>query len=163
MAYLGLGSNIGDSEALLSRAIARIAAIPGIAPGTVSSVFLTEPQDMRDQPWFANCVMQVFCDEGVDPHGLLRSLRSIEDEFGRERTVRFGPRTLDIDILLFGERAIADEELVIPHPRMRQRAFVLAPLAEIAPDLPLPWGEMAQEALSRLAHRREGRRIYQEP
>lgn len=129
----------------------------------VSPVFLTEPQEMRDQPWFANCVMQVFCDDDLEPHDLLRALRSIEDEFGRERTVRFGPRTLDIDILLFGERVIEDEELTIPHPRMRQRAFVLAPLAEIVPDLRLSWGETATEALSRLAYRREGRRIYQEP
>ncbi|EPR30407.1 2-amino-4-hydroxy-6-hydroxymethyldihydropteridine pyrophosphokinase [Alkalidesulfovibrio alkalitolerans DSM 16529] len=141
----------------------RIAAIPGITPGMVSSVFQTEPQDVREQPWFANCVLQVFCGEDIGPHDLLRSLRSIEDEFGRERTVRFGPRTLDIDILLFGDLAVEDEELTIPHPRMRQRAFVLAPLAEIAPDLRLPWGETATEALSRLAHRCEGRRIYQEP
>jgi len=146
---------------VLSRAAARIGALAGVRPGAVSRVYLTEPQEVRDQPWFANCVMQIWCGPKIDPRGLLRSLRMIEDEFGRTREVRFGPRTLDIDILLFGDVRLDDVELTIPHPRMRERAFVLAPLAEIAPGLALPWGETPGQAVARLDHRIEGRRIWQ--
>ncbi len=88
-------------------------------------------------------------------------LRNVEDEFGRTRTVRFGPRTLDVDILLFGDERRESEELTIPHPRMAERAFVLAPLAEIAPDLALPSGGTPGQALAKIAHRIEGRRIWQ--
>ena len=126
---------------MLGRAVERIAALPGLDVGAVSRVYLTEPQNVKDQPWFANCAMQVWC--------------------GRTREVRFGPRTLDVDILLFGEARLDGEELILPHPRMRERAFVLAPLAEITPDLVLPWGETPGQALAKLAHRIEGRRIWQ--
>lgn len=146
---------------MLGRAVERIAALPGLRAGAVSRVYLTEPQGLKEQPWFANCAMQVWCGPEVSPQGLLRMLRTVEDAFGRTREVRFGPRTLDVDILLFGETRLEGEDLTIPHPRMRERAFVLAPLAEIAPDLVLPWGETPVQALAKLVHRMEGRRIWQ--
>lgn len=147
---------------MLERAVRRISALPGVRAGAVSRVYLTEPQDLKDQPWFANCVMQVWCGPEVSPEGLLRMLRNVEEEFGRTREIRFGPRTLDVDILLFDDVSLDGEELTIPHPRMRERAFVLAPLAEIAPDLVLPWGETPGKALTHIRHRIEERRIWQE-
>lgn len=140
----------------------RIDALPGVRAGAVSRLYLTEPQDLKDQPWFANCVMQIWCGPEVSPEGLLRMLRNVEEEFGRTREIRFGPRTLDVDILLFGDIRLEAPELTIPHPRMRERAFVLAPLAEIAPDLVLPWGETPGKALTHIRHRIEERRIWQE-
>ncbi|EPR42290.1 2-amino-4-hydroxy-6-hydroxymethyldihydropteridine pyrophosphokinase [Desulfovibrio sp. X2] len=146
---------------MLKRAIGRIGEIPGVRASAVSHIYLTEPQDLKEQPWFANCVMRLACRAEVSPYGLLDELESIETEFGRTREVRFGPRSLDIDILLFGDRTSGEGRLILPHPRMRERAFVLLPLAELAPALRLPWGETPAEALSRLDYRCEGLRIWQ--
>lgn len=128
LVYLSLGSNLGDRAAHLRAAIERLAEA-----GTVratSALYETEPVDFRDQPWFVNCVVAL--ETGSTPRDLLAHALAIEEAMGRRRTRDKGPRAIDIDILLFGNRVIDEPDLKIPHPAMHQRRFVLAPLAEIA-------------------------------
>jgi len=142
--YLGLGSNLGDRSANLVEALRRLAQRPEIEVGNTSSVYETEPVGPQDQPNFFDQVIQV---EGTcSARELLRIVQSIEKEMGRVRTRRWGPRTIDIDILLYGDERVAEPDLKIPHPQMLARQFVLIPLAEIAPGLVLPDGRTAAEA-----------------
>lgn len=134
-AYLSLGSNLGDREEHLKDALRRMEAA-GIRIARHSSLYETEPQDVRDQPWFLNLAVEIETD--LLPLQLLARIQKIEREMGRQRSVPKGPRTIDIDILLYGDSVIARSELEIPHPRMAGRRFVLEPLAEIAPDLRHP-------------------------
>ncbi|MFA4964440.1 MAG: 2-amino-4-hydroxy-6-hydroxymethyldihydropteridine diphosphokinase [Thermoleophilia bacterium] len=128
-AFVSLGSNLGDREALLAAAREALAALPGTRVLAASRVYETAPQDHAEQPAFLN---QVVClGTGLAPRDLLRECQRIEREHGRTRDLRFGPRTLDIDILLFQDVESEDPELTLPHPRMLRRAFVLVPLAEI--------------------------------
>jgi 2-amino-4-hydroxy-6-hydroxymethyldihydropteridine diphosphokinase len=121
----------------------------GIALLRTSSIYETEPVENREQAWFLNCVAEV--STTLQPLALLRRLQRIEHQLGRERTVPKGPRTLDIDILLYGDTVLETEELRLPHPRMLERRFVLEPLCEIAPRLKLPGSDMTVEtALHRL-------------
>ncbi|MDY0324359.1 MAG: 2-amino-4-hydroxy-6-hydroxymethyldihydropteridine diphosphokinase, partial [Candidatus Carbobacillus sp.] len=99
---------------------------------TLSSVYVTEPQGLTEQPSFYNMVVEV--ETGLTPHDLLKHLLAIERILGRVRTVRYGPRTIDLDILLYGDRVVSDEHLIVPHPRMVERSFVLVPLIEIFPE-----------------------------
>jgi 2-amino-4-hydroxy-6-hydroxymethyldihydropteridine diphosphokinase len=135
--YLSLGSNIGDRQQNLERAIASLdkEATRVVAR---SSIYETEPQDLRDQPWFLNLVVQ--CVTRYFPLQLLAFTQRIERELGRRRgaTVRRGPRPIDIDILLYGSVVMETSQLTIPHPRMFERRFVLEPLVEIAPQLRHP-------------------------
>lgn len=133
-AYLGLGSNVGDREAHLAHALGRLHQEDTLTG--VSSVYETDPVGITDQPRFLNMVARV--DTGREPTDLLLLVRSIEAERDRVRTFRNAPRTLDIDILLYGERRIRHEELTVPHPRMNERPFVLAPLLELDPDITEP-------------------------
>ncbi len=135
--YLSLGSNLGDRKQNLANAIARLEA-EGVRLTAKSSLYETEPQDVREQPWFLNMV--VACETNYFPLQLLAATQRIEGELGRRRAgvVRRGPRSIDIDILLFGDSAINTPRLVVPHPRMLERRFVLEPLLEIAPDLRHP-------------------------
>jgi 2-amino-4-hydroxy-6-hydroxymethyldihydropteridine diphosphokinase len=128
-AFLSLGSNLGDREASLAAAREALAALPGSALVAASRIYLTEPQERQDQPAFLNQVVAI--DTALDPLDLLHECQRIEHEHGRRRQERFGPRTLDIDILLFQGVESDDPELTLPHPRMVRRAFVLVPLAEI--------------------------------
>ncbi|MDP8981098.1 MAG: 2-amino-4-hydroxy-6-hydroxymethyldihydropteridine diphosphokinase [Acidobacteriota bacterium] len=134
-AWLSLGSNVGDREANLREAMRRLEA-EGIHIRRESSVYETEPQDLRDQPWFLNSVVEV--ETALFPRQLLTCVRKIEKALGRKRIVAKGPRTIDIDILLYGSSVIKTADLEIPHPRMSERRFVLEPLAELAPDLRHP-------------------------
>jgi len=134
-AYLSLGSNLNDREANLRRAL-EILESPDVHIKRVSSIYETEPQEMRDQPWFLNLVAEV--ETTLFPMQLLRRVRKIEKELGRQRLVPKGPRTVDIDILLFGRFVMDSPALQVPHPRMQDRRFVLEPLAEIAPELRHP-------------------------
>ena len=143
--YLALGSNLGDRRAHLAAAAARLA--PSVIVERVSSLYETEPAYLLDQPRFLNAALRGRTT--LEPAALLALLKRIERELGREAGVRFGPRVIDLDILLYGDRSIASEALTIPHPRMAERPFVLVPLAEIAPDLiPPGWattvGALAQ-------------------
>lgn len=131
----------------------------------MSSVYYTEPQNVKEQPWFANQVARVICDVEVTPQGLLTSLLNAELALGRERgekAVRFGPRVIDIDLLLFGNEVILSNRLEVPHPRMKERAFVLVPLFEVAGDMLLPDGESLESVLSRIDHRVEDFKIWQD-
>ncbi len=134
-AYLSLGSNLGDRAANIERAIHMLEAA-GVSVHRRSSLYETEPQDMPNQPWFLNVVLEIQTD--LFPRQLLARIKRIESELGRKRVAARGPRTIDIDIILFGRFEVNTPELVIPHPRMAERRFVLAPLAELAPELRHP-------------------------
>jgi 2-amino-4-hydroxy-6-hydroxymethyldihydropteridine diphosphokinase len=129
-AYLSLGSNVGDRAANLETAIDRLGRLGKVV--TVSSFYETEPVELTAQPWFLNCALQL--DTEKTPRQLLSEILAIEQEMGRRRQQSKGPRTIDIDILLFGNSIIQVEGLTIPHPAMQQRRFVLEPLMEIAPE-----------------------------
>jgi 2-amino-4-hydroxy-6-hydroxymethyldihydropteridine diphosphokinase len=130
--YLGFGSNIGDREENIRRAI-EILQAEGVKLLRLSSFYETEPIGFEKQRWFLNAAGEFETD--LFPRQLLHRMQRIERELGRRRAVVNGPRTIDIDILLFGESVMKTGELEIPHPRFRERRFVLAPLAELNPDL----------------------------
>jgi 2-amino-4-hydroxy-6-hydroxymethyldihydropteridine diphosphokinase len=133
LACIALGSNLGDRQGTLEGAIAALSGTRGVVVRKVSSFHQTEPVGgPPGQGPFLNAAAVL--ETTLDPFGLLHVLQAIEDQFGRTRTVRWGERTLDLDLLLFDERIVTTAELTIPHPRMATRRFVLAPLAEIAPD-----------------------------
>jgi len=128
--YLSLGSNLGDREANLRDAIERLRGVGN--PVAISSFYETEPVDVASQPWFMNCAVKL--DTEKMPRQLIAAILSLEQEMGRQRKQGKAPRTIDIDVLLFGSSIIKIPSLTIPHPRMHERRFVLEPLAEIAPD-----------------------------
>src|SRR6267142_1876517 len=134
-AYLSLGSNIGNREQNLRLAIGELPHA-GVAITRVSSFYETEPVDLREQPWFLNCVVQA--ETHFDPFMLLRALREIETKMGSKKLVAKGPQLIDMDILLYGSETIDTPALQAPHPRMHLRRFVLVPLAEIAPEVRHP-------------------------
>lgn len=133
LAYLGLGSNLGDRAVYLQGAVDGLAAHPGVRLLAVSPVYETEPVGGPAQPDYLNAVVAV--DTDLDARALLDLAKTLEAEAGRTEGERWAPRTLDIDVLMVGEERVADPDLVVPHPRIHQRAFVLAPLADLAPDL----------------------------
>jgi len=130
--YLGLGSNVGDSQALLKSALAELDR-PDLKLRRVSSLYETEPIGMREQRWFLNLVAEF--ETELFPLQLLLRMQTIEMGMGRRRTIANGPRTIDIDILLYGSVVMKTDELEIPHPRYRDRRFTLAPLAELNPGM----------------------------
>ncbi len=135
-AYLALGSNVGEREKALLTAIQALDASEGIAVRKLSSIYETDPVGYTDQPAFLNMVVAV--DTELGPHELLARILQIEKELGRVRTIRWGPRMIDIDILLYGEEQITDSSLQIPHPSMIERAFVLVPLQDVWDGKELP-------------------------
>ena len=142
-AYIGIGANVGDPHAAVGLAIEALAQLPETRLVKQSSLYKTAPVGYLDQPDFINAVAQV--QTGLDPEALLAHLLDIEIRFGRTRSVRNAPRTLDLDLLLYGDRSLQSPRLTLPHPRMKERAFVLVPLAEIAPHASVgAWGEAAQ-------------------
>ena len=149
IAFVGLGANLGDAPATLRAALRELAACPGCALLGCSSLWSSAPLD-AEGPDFCNAVARLRC--ACEPLELLRQLQRIEQRHGRERPsgVRNAPRTLDLDLLCFGERELETPELSLPHPRMHQRAFVLAPLAELCPRWRLADGEPIADALARL-------------
>jgi 2-amino-4-hydroxy-6-hydroxymethyldihydropteridine diphosphokinase len=130
--YLGLGSNVGEREQNLQAAVDRLHS-GELRITRLSSVYETEPQGMRNQRWFLNLVAEA--ETELFPRQLLGRIVKIERELGRRRVVKNGPRTIDIDILFFGNAVVQTSELTIPHPRFAERRFVLAPMAELAPEL----------------------------
>jgi 2-amino-4-hydroxy-6-hydroxymethyldihydropteridine diphosphokinase len=130
--YLGLGSNMGDREALLKSALDGLEA-PDLKLRRLSSLYETEPIGFREQGWFLNLVAEF--ETELFPKQLLHRMQRVEMRLGRKRTIQNGPRTIDIDILLYGNVVMKTEELEIPHPRYRERRFTLAPLAELNPGL----------------------------
>ena len=162
IAYIGLGSNFPDKDERLARAVDELGALPDFEIAGVSSAYLTEPQGIREQPWFANRIVAAIPGPSWSPATLLKRMLEIEAGLGRTRgsTPRNGPRAIDLDLLLYGERKLSLPECVVPHPRLLRRAFVLAPLIELAPDIVID-GVLGGDALSSLDWRLEGNRIYQ--
>ena len=148
-AYLALGSNIGDRRENMRNAIKIIAEHESNRIIRVSSLYLTKPVGIEDQPDFLNAVIQI--ETALAPTELLGFCRNIEKRLGRKRTIKWGPRVLDIDILLYGDISLQAEDLIIPHPYMMERAFVLIPLAEIAPDLDLSGNLKASDAAEEIS------------
>lgn len=156
-AYLSLGSNLGDRAAHIERAI-KFLAKRGVRVEKQSSVYETEPVDFGPQRWFLNCVLAV--DTALMPRQLLHAAQEIERELGRSRLVKRGPRSIDIDVLLYGANVMRTPELEIPHPRMANRRFVLVPLAEIAPSLQHPaLGATIRELLAACPDQSQVRRL----
>lgn len=155
--YLSLGSNLADREKNLRDAIAALPSA-GARPTRASSIYETEPVDFTEQPWFLNCVVEA--ETQVPPLELLHALRAIESRFGSKKEFAKGPRLLDIDILVYGDIVMDTPELQVPHPRMTQRRFVLAPLTELAPGLRhRSWSATASELLARSEDRSEVRKL----
>ncbi len=148
--FLGLGSNLGDRSRLLASAIERLAG-PDLRVVRRSRIFETPPWGKTDQPFFLNQVIEV--ETTLTPEALLARCRDVEQTLGRVRSERWGPRTIDVDILLYGDLVLRHPDLVIPHPDLGRRAFVLVPLAEIAPGLRLPTGETVEALLESLPDR----------
>lgn len=136
--FLGLGSNLGDRLANLQSAADLLDAEPDLVLVACSRVWETDPVGGPEQPDYLNAVIQV--ETGLAPLGLMEACRRTEAALHRERATRWGPRTIDVDILLFDDRAIDEPDLTIPHPRLQERAFVVLPLLELAPTLVLPGG-----------------------
>ncbi|HEU5370232.1 MAG TPA: 2-amino-4-hydroxy-6-hydroxymethyldihydropteridine diphosphokinase [Ktedonobacterales bacterium] len=134
LVFLGLGSNLGDRDAYLRAALAGLAPVYHIE--RVSGVYETAPQLVVDQPVYHNLVCAGRTE--LVPHDLLHFLKNLEQRLGRTPSYRYGPREIDLDVLLYGDQIISTPDLIVPHPRMAERAFVLIPLAEIAPDLRHP-------------------------
>jgi 2-amino-4-hydroxy-6-hydroxymethyldihydropteridine diphosphokinase len=145
--YLSLGSNLNDRYANLQRAIAGLQAHFTVT--AISPVYATEPWGDTDQPAFLNVC--VAASTGIPPHDALRLIKALEADLGRQPSRKWGPRLIDIDILFYDKLVLTDTELTIPHPRIAERAFVLAPLADIIPDFRHPQtGETIEEMLDRL-------------
>lgn len=159
-AFVSLGSNLGDREGFLKTAVAELDRNPGIRVTAVSSIYETEPVGYLDQDWFLNLVIRV--ETSLEPLELLHQLQGIEKAMGRKRMVRWGPRVIDLDLLLYDGLALTTPELELPHPRMYQRNFVMVPLNEIAPDFMHPDGRTTGEHLLRLGKEAGEVRLFRE-
>lgn len=151
-AYVGIGANLDDAAARVEDALASLETIPGTRLVKRSSLYRTEPQGYRAQPDFVNAVAEL--ETALAPGELLGRLHDLEARAGRARSFRNAPRTLDLDLLLYAGQRIDEPALAVPHPRMHERAFVLVPLVEIAPDVEIPGAGRAHDCLARLAAQR---------
>ena len=149
IAFIALGSNLGDPGSKVRQGFAALAELPQTRLVTASSLYRSAALGHADQPDFVNAVAQL--STGLAPQALLAALLAVEQRFGRERSFRNAPRTLDLDLLLYDAQTIDEPGLVVPHPRMHERAFVLAPLVEIAPACVIPGRGPAADWLARCA------------
>jgi len=162
-AYISLGGNLGNEVKRFTQALETMNNWQGIQVSAVSQLYRTEPQDDADQPWFSNQVAALVCAPELTPNDLLDSMLRLEQKLGRNRDPnrRFGPRAIDLDLLLFGTMVLRSKKLCLPHPRMCERAFVLIPLLEIASSLRLPDGEPVSACLKKIQYSLEDRNIFQ--
>lgn len=147
-AYIGLGSNVGDRVSQLARAVDAIGHLPSTHVEAVSRAYETEPAYRDDQAPFVNAVVEVTT--GLTPEDLMTELLTVEDSMGRERTIENGPRIIDLDLLLFGTEEIESADLVVPHPGIQERDFVVTPLLEVAPHAELPDGTHLRRSRARV-------------
>jgi 2-amino-4-hydroxy-6-hydroxymethyldihydropteridine diphosphokinase len=145
LAYVGLGANIGEPRAQLRTALEELDGLPETRMTASSGLYRSAPLGYTDQPEFLNAVAQI--DTRLAPEALLDRLQEIERRHGRQRPFAGAPRTLDLDLLLYGDRTIASARLAVPHPRMHERAFVLRPLLELDPDISVPGKGPARDLL----------------
>lgn len=150
-AFIGLGANLGDAQATLQMALIALAALPLTTLHESSSVYRSSPVDSSG-PDYLNAV--AWLETRLDPHELLAELQRIEQAHGRERPYPNAPRTLDLDLLLYGEHCLNSAVLTVPHPRLHERAFVVRPLAQIAPDFMVPGFGRARDLLARVVDQR---------
>lgn len=135
-AYIALGANLGDPVATVNAAFTALEALPQSTLTARSALYRTAPVGIEDQPEFINAAARI--ETALAPEALLDALLAIEQDFGRIRALRNGPRTLDLDVLLYDDQVLDTPRLILPHPRLHLRAFVLYPLADVAPDLRIP-------------------------
>jgi 2-amino-4-hydroxy-6-hydroxymethyldihydropteridine diphosphokinase len=147
-AYVGLGANLGDRGETLDRAVSLLAGTKGVEVLAVSELRETDPVGVLDQPRFLNGAVAV--ETTLFPRGLLDALLAIERSLGRERVERWGPRTIDLDLLLYGDEIVDEPGLRVPHPRLHERRFALEPLAELDPELVIPGRGRVSELLAAL-------------
>lgn len=160
-AYFCLGSNITHARDYVAQAIHALSDLEGCSLVAASSPYLTEPQNYANQPWFHNQVIKMAIADHLTPRILMQAALDIEKKLGRQRNgPRYGPRAIDIDILLFGDIASSDPFCTLPHPRLVERAFALVPLLEIAPEIKI-LGRSAQYWLAALDWRLDGNKIFQ--
>lgn len=138
-AYVALGANVGDRLANLSDALRELSQVEGIEVARVSHAYESEPWGVTDQPRFANAVARLHV-RGMSAEALLGWMKAVEEDLGRRPGIRYGPRLIDLDLLLFGETECDSPALVLPHPRMLERDFVVRPLLEVSPEVRLPDG-----------------------
>jgi len=147
--YIALGTNLEPRAAHLEKALELFRSLPDLEVKRVSSIYESKPVGYLDQPDFLNLVFEAETD--LLPLELLDSCQSIEQELGRVRTIRFGPRTLDVDIVLYGAERIEEDRLTVPHPRMQERSFVLLPLQELNPEFVVPeWNKTINALVTEL-------------
>ena len=147
--FIGIGSNLGSKEENITQALELLKADGRSLVAAVASLYRTDPVGYTDQDWFLNTVAVLETD--LSPGDLLGFLLETENKIGRERTIHWGPRVIDLDILLYGNLTITSTDLQIPHPRLEERAFVVVPLAELFPDLTLPGGSAASNLAAQLS------------
>ena len=158
--YIGLGSNVGDREGNLRKALELLKKKTRLLK--VSSMYETEPMYLKDQAWFVNCAAEL--ETSLTPKELLVCLKDIERRLGRQESVRYGPRSIDMDILFYGDQVVEESDLKIPHPRIHERRFVLIPLVEIGPDHVHPiCGKTVATLLAGLNSNEHVRRLGQSP
>lgn len=157
-AFVALGSNVGDRLGNLAGAMRLLGEAVDTRVLRASSVYETEPREVEDQPDFLNAVAEIETD--LEPLQLLNALLAIESRLGRERRVRYGPRTIDLDVLLYGDVAIHEPGLDIPHPKMFERAFVIVPLAELEPAWISPSGGTLSELAGELRRTQRVRMLH---
>ena len=145
LAYVGLGANLGEPRRQVEAALGELGAIPRTRLSRSSSLYRSSPRGYASQPDFVNAVAEL--ETGLDAPALLAELQAIEARHGRSRSFADAPRTLDLDLLLFGSEAFSEKDLTVPHPRMHERAFVLEPLLEIAPEARIPGRGRAKDFL----------------
>ncbi|HCV43320.1 MAG TPA: 2-amino-4-hydroxy-6-hydroxymethyldihydropteridine diphosphokinase [Bacteroidetes bacterium] len=143
--FIGLGSNVGQREKFLNKAVAELKNVRDTKVVWASSVYETDPVGKTDQPKFLNAAVEI--ETQLQPNELYEEVKAIETRLGRTKTERWGPREIDIDILVYDGLVFQDEEVTVPHPEMERRKFVLVPLKEIAPDLVHPISGMTMEEL----------------
>jgi 2-amino-4-hydroxy-6-hydroxymethyldihydropteridine diphosphokinase len=162
-AYISLGSNMDNPQQQLAAAREALIALPDVHSAEFSPVYKTEPQGVKEQPWFYNQAARLLCGPSWSALSLLEALLAMEVALGRQRTgeKRFGPRRIDLDLLLFGSEQCKNELLCLPHPRMFERAFVLLPLQDIAPELIFPDGGNVKSRLAALSCRLQAGCILQ--